>query len=201
MPGTNGDPMTRPSIPCAAAVFLSGLACLGPRDPGPLEEEWGEVLFWEVTALDSSVSSCTDAASFADALTLPPLEEHTFFVVRVADDGKTATAMDCTETRAESCTAIDGFVFEIDGHTLEYVQPPEEIDGGGGCDVSVAPVWTMVDDGDIGALQVAISFPFEGEDSACGALDDGIAAQGTNGEGLMDCQLTLDAELAFSNAD
>ena len=193
--------MSRPLTLCVAALFLSCLACLGPREAGPLEDEWGQVLFWEVTALESDATACTDAADFQDALDLPPLEPNTFFIVRVADDGRTAVAADCTETRAETCTDLDDFVFDIDGNVLEYVEPPEVVSSGLGCEVAVAPVWTMIDDGDIGALEVSITFPFDGDPDDCASLDADIATLGNNGDGLMDCAATLTADLEFFTAD
>ena len=59
----------------------------------------------------------------------------------------------------------------------------------------------MIDDGEAGALEVSLTFPFEGDEAGCQSLDDAIAAAGTNGVGLRDCETLLIADLEFVTAD
>lgn len=70
-----------------------------------------------------------------------------------------------------------------------------------GCDVSLRSLWSMVDDGETGVLEVALAFPFEGDEDACRTLDEGIADQGTNGLGFADCEVLPTADLSFVAAD
>ena len=193
--------MGRASLAAVVMVAVSTLGCLGPRDPGPLEEEFGQVLFWEVTSTSLGDEGCTDDPAFQDTLSLPPLEENTYFMYRVSDDGKTAVAQDCAELDADSCVAVDDITFDIDGHEHVWSPEPESITRSPVCEVFGRQVWRFDDQGTDGTLDILIDFPFEGTDNGCAELDADMAAQSTNGLGLASCEISLSAELAFSFAD
>jgi len=184
-----------------AVTAASSLACLGEREPGPLEREHGKVLFWEVDSLAVDNEGCSDAPDLQQALAAPTLEEGTFFIYEVDDDGSQATAQDCTETRAESCSPVPEVVFDIDGHLHTYAPEPELVTETPDCDILGRQVWLFEDLGEVGTLDIAIDFPFEGLVSACEQLDDDLASEGTNDLGLASCEVTLSAELSFFRAD
>ena len=181
-------------------VSLFSLACIGPREPGPLEHEFGQVIFWEVTDSTSSADHCTDAQDFSEAITPPPFGPNTFWMYRMSEDGMSAVAVDCTQLQAETCSDRTE-VFTVTGNELIHVGDPELIEAGIGCDIYLDQVWTSRDDGDVGRFEVEFSFSFEGDSTACTAYDTVIAASGANGEGLTNCTVVLDAELAFVRVD
>ncbi len=193
--------MIRPTVLPAILVSLCCLACLGPRKPGPLEREYGDVIFWEVTSIETSQESCTNAADLEAATTPPPLRENTFFMYEVSDDGSTATTMDCTENRASSCTEVQDQDFSVEGHRLVWTAEPQNITSGTSCGVLLGQAWVFQDGGEEATIDVLMAFEFDGEPAACEVLDDDIANSGTNGDGLMNCEVLLTADMVFSNVD
>ena len=138
-------------------VFLA--ACGGSREPGPQASEYGAVTFWEVTALSGSVTSCTDAPDYASATEPPELDENSFLIYRVSEDGSSATSMSCTETRASSCTEGE-LSFAVQGSTLETTVGPTAVTTVGACEIASVQAWSIVDEGDTATLTVKIKiFP------------------------------------------
>ena len=84
---------------CLLSLVLLA-ACGGSREPGPQASEYGAVTFWEVTALSGSVTSCTDAPDYASATEPPELDENSFLIYRVSEDGSSATSMPARAARA-----------------------------------------------------------------------------------------------------
>jgi len=183
-------------------ITASGaVACTGPREAGPHEDEFGKVMFWEVESQNLVSEGCTDAAAFQDALTLPPLEEGTFFIYELADDGQTAVGMDCTGLDADACEPVGDIVFEVKGSEMVSEMELQEIDRIGACTVSLQETWRFVDRGEDGTMELSLVFPFDGPDVDCDTLDAGIANEGDNGLGLGSCEVALSAEVRFALAD
>ncbi|MCO4746891.1 MAG: hypothetical protein KC912_18990 [Proteobacteria bacterium] len=182
------------------AVSLALFVGCAPREAGPHSGEFGQVLFWSVTSLDLTSDACTDDPEFAEATEPPVLEENSFLMYRVSDDGATAVSMSCTETRASSCTEGD-LVFDVQGHELTLDRDGGNVTSVGDCNVSALQQWSIVDAGESGTMAVDMSFPMTGDANDCGAAEDIIANGGTNGFGLADCSIQLTAELEFFTAD
>lgn len=182
------------------ALALLALTACGTRDAGPHADEQGRVTFWEVSALTSTVSDCTDDPEFESATAPPALEENSFLMYRVSDDGTQAQSMSCTETRADSCTEGD-LLFEVSGSTLSLEREPELITTVGACNVEGVQTWTVVDGGTTGSLDVEMSFLFSGDVDDCDAAEDILSNDSTNGFGLVDCSVTLSADLEFFTVD
>jgi hypothetical protein len=182
---------------CAAWM----LACTGKRDVGPNEDEFGKVLFWEVLSFDTTTTDCTNSPDFQTALVPPSLEEGTFFIYALSDDGQSATVQDCTQNRAETCTPVPEYTLQPEGNELLFAGEPQKVDAGRNCDLRFQEFWRFVDAGEDGTLDMSLTFSFDGLLNDCDTYDEAIAAGGTNGYGLADCEVTVSAELAFSNAD
>lgn len=184
---------------CVVSMLLLA-ACGGSREPGPLSSEHGAVLFWEVSSLGSSVTSCTDAPDYASATEPPALDENSYLIYRLSEDGTSALLQSCTETRASSCSDGD-LTFAVDGHTLTTSVGPSVVTTVGACEIANTQAWTLTDEGNTAALTVATTFAFSGDANDCDAADDVLANGGTNGFGLSECEVTLTAELDFATAD
>ncbi len=208
------DALTAPSQPLAlcparpwTATVVLGIAascvaaCTGPREAGPHEDEFGKVMFWEVESQGLVSEGCTDAPAFQDALTLPPLEEGTFFIYELAKDGQTAVGMDCTGLDADACQAVDDIVFEVKDSEMVFEAERQEIDRVGACTVSLQETWRFVDRGEDGTMELSLAFPFGGPDVDCDTLDAEIASEGDNGLGLGSWEVVWSAEVRFAVAD
>lgn len=181
-----------------SAAFV--VACMGPREAGR-DKDFGKTLFWEVLDLDSGNVGCTDDPGFQDALQAPPLEAGTFFVYALSDDGKTAVAQDCTETRAASCSDASEITFEVDGTEMLYVAEPVRVEASRLCDVELTEMWRFVDGGEDATLDATIAFDFLGVPNACDELEASLVEASNNGLGLSTCEIQVNAELAFVIAD
>lgn len=191
----------RPAVLTLGVLAAWALACTGARDPGGSDLDHGKVLFWEVEAADLEQFDCTDADDIQEALTLPALEEGTYFMYRLSEEGDTATAQDCSRLDADSCSPIDGLTFDVAGTSMVATPDPQTIDASGDCTVSLQETWTFDDRGEDGTLTLSLTFPFEGPAADCAALDTMLAAQGSNGLGLQDCEVVFDVDVLFTLAD
>ncbi|TNE83994.1 MAG: hypothetical protein EP330_30995 [Deltaproteobacteria bacterium] len=180
--------------------LLALTAACSPREPGPNADEFGAVTFWRVASLESTVDSCTDDPEFASATEPPAIEENTFLMYRVSEDGGSAQSMSCTETRASSCTEGD-LTFTVAGSTLSTTIGPDLVTTVGGCNIDGLQEWSITDNGETGVFAVALSFVFSGDQNDCDAAEDILSNDSTNGFGLADCTVTMSADLEFSTVD
>jgi uncharacterized Zn-binding protein involved in type VI secretion len=187
-------------------VFIvAAIACAcAPREPGPGERELGEVQFWEVTG-DGEVTfgdACTDSPNFRDGIEAPEFEPNSFLIFKIADDGATATAQSCERIDPDTCEDSDvDIVFDIDieAHTytatLETQVTPTSSPG---CDLELAQVWTLEDQGETLTLDVDLPAALIGDPAACAAAEAAVIAEGTNGEGIDGCVVNLHVDTEFT---
>ncbi len=182
-------------------VGIIAVAC-GPREPGPGERELGEVQFWEVTG-DGEVTfgdACTDSADFRDGIDAPEFEPNSFLVFKIAEDGETATAQSCERIDPDTCEDNElDIVFEIEEHTYtatldSQVTPTSSL----GCDLQLAQVWTLEDEGETLTLDVDLPATLIGDAAACAAAEEAVIAEGTNGQGIDGCVINLHVDTEFT---
>ena len=171
------------------------------RQSGPHESERGLVTYWRVTGSSSTVEACTDSADFASAVIPPDFSDNSFLMYMVQSDGVSAISQDCDTTNASSCTADTDAVWSISGNTLSYSSGDFTIQGTADCELVQHADWTLEDNGATAAWSVVISYEYDSEEAACGALEDSIIADAANGLGFENCIITNDVQLAFEKAE
>ncbi len=191
--------MTRNLIMTVTALAIG--AC-GERDAGPHEHEYGEITFWRVTASNVSLAACTDSGNWQTAVEPPAIEENSFLIYLLSEDGTTAAAQDCTTTLASSCgTSSTGIVFDVSGHTLTYdpaatTRPIQ----GSTCELEGDELWTITDAGETASMAVDVAFGLVGDPTACAQLDAAVIADSPNGNGIDGCVVTIGVEMEFRSS-
>ncbi|MEE8408996.1 MAG: hypothetical protein V3T05_05285 [Myxococcota bacterium] len=184
------------------AVAALAIGACGERDAGPHEHEYGEITFWLVTGSNVSFATCTDSGNWQAAVEPPAIEENSFLIYLLSEDGTTAAAQDCTTTKASSCgPSSTGIVFEVSGHTLTYdsagtTRPIQ----GSTCELEGDELWTITDLGETASMAVDIAFGLVGDPTACAQLDADVIADSSNGNGIDGCVVTLGVEMEFHSS-
>ncbi len=145
------------------------------------------------------IAGCTNANSWLDDISPVGFEEDSFFVYRLADNGKTATAQVCETFAARTCTPVRGFVFNRNKHTF-ILNFPDELRSlrNTDCELNIAQTWTMVDAGQAASLRLASAYSLVGEPSQCDPIEALIVADAPNGLGIDGCSIDSRIELRFS---
>lgn len=189
-------PGLRPLVLLSVLGPLTG-GC-GPRPPGPNEDERGKVTHWEVVGASQTFEQCTDAPDWRAGFGDPGRLVGSFLSYRVADDGATATGLACESTAPDTCEPVDPpRVYRITENTLvseegPVLAPVEGID----CEQSVQTTWTLLDEGEDLAVEIATRYELSGSSTACADLDEIFVRIGTeaNTFGIASCSVVLNAQ-------
>lgn len=188
----------------ASCIVVAALVAACARTPGPHRVDFGEVQFWEASG-DGEVTfgdACTDADSFRDDITAPEFPANSFLMFRIAEDGETAVAQDCT--RIDTSTCVDnelGLVFEIDvdAHTYTAELAPQVLaTSSPQCDMELGQTWTLEDLGETLTLDMDLPTTLVGDPAACAAVETAVVDQGTNGQGIDGCIVNLHVDTEYT---
>lgn len=188
--------MRRRMMMAIAALSIS--AC-GERAAGPHEHEYGEATFWHVTGSSVSFAACTDSNNWQTQVEPPVIEDNSFLIYMLSDDGTTAAAQDCTTTLASSCSpSSTGIVFQVSGHTLTF-DPAATTRPivGSTCELEADELWTITDAGETAIMAIDVAFGLVGDPTVCAQLDADVIADSPNGTGIDGCVVTLGVDMEF----
>jgi len=155
------------------------------------------VTYWKVLGSSGSNANCTDGGDWEEVVGGPKFSDGSYFMYRVESGSDLATGQDCESLDPSTCVDSD-LEWVINGHTLTYEPEVDTLDLTGDCDLLFTAVWTIMDEGESGLFSLEMSFDYTGDSSVCDALEADIVAASTNGFGLDDCVVTLDADLEMS---
>ncbi len=168
----------------ACASLLLAAAC-GPRTPPPKP---GEVLFWRVTGSTVDFNGCTDDAQFREPLKPIAFDENTYLVYRVEQDGKKATALDCSTLSASTCQpSASGVVFEVAGNELFFARDQKTAITGTRCMLSSAQTWVLDDKGTALDMTITNVLSLTDAPTECAQFDEQVKNQSANKLGLQGC--------------
>ncbi len=172
------------------------------RQPGPSLAERGMVLLWDMDEPDLGYSRCTDNADLRAQLeTELEAAQRDLLAYRVAQDGSTARMMECTQASMANCQDDPmGIELGISGNTMTYRPTPDVIDLQGTCDARLTSALDLVDRGDTLDLDLTISVDLVGDQLACAAVEAGVQAGSSNGEGLDGCVVSVTSRGDFAGA-
>ncbi len=189
------------SILFASCLFLVLPACDLEREPGPHESEHGKILFWSITE-DELVwgESCSDREQVRDSLSVPQLQEDSFLVYQLSEDGESATLMDCTSTDPGTCSvSAADVVFDVTGNTLAADRGLElvsiaDVD----CEIAQQQIWTLTDAGETLEFVRDLHLDLQGDE--CEDFEAWLRQESPNGQGFVGCVITLAAQAEFYSA-
>lgn len=200
-----------PALAAAALLIGSMAACDGggERDPGPSDDEFGQIFFWRVVGSEVDFGDeCTDDEGFRDEIEPIEFEKNSFLVYKVDDDGKTATDQDCSRVDGSTCDDSDlDIEYDIDDHTLTYDQEAQrDTLTSWACDLEVDGFWTLTDKGETMDFVVDLSVLLVDQEGAndtnnCEAAEADIKAQSENGKGFDGCVITHTIDLEFETTE
>lgn len=176
-----------------AATLATG--CLTERE-GPSSDDNGSTLFWELHQFDTIYDGCSDAPDSVVRVETPEFERNSFFIYELSSDGTEATSQDCTSTDASTCSPQQPPLVLMREEGNEYVWDPTEVAvgaGGAGCEVLNDERWVFTDEGEVGTLDLSLTFNLLGD--SCAELDQQFQEEAPNGEGVDGCTVTVRAEL------
>ena len=180
--------------PVAIAVMLS--AC-DSRSPGPNPDEWGLVTYWELTEASEAFDACLDNAEWRAPFQGAEPLVGSYLTYRVEDGGETATALTCESTEPDSCVPREpplSFSVNAEAHTLTHTSELRTSNVVGfDCQPGNQTTWTVTDGGEEVDLRLQTEFQLLGSDTACASLHDVFVDLGTNGLGIEDCTIRIDA--------
>lgn len=172
-------------LPILAGVALL-LSCGGPRKPGARP---GETLYWRVISSDVSYSACTDDPEFRTIEPIP-FDENTYFIYRVEQDGKKATALKCESFDPASCQPhTSGLAFDVAGTELLFSQEGKSPIGSAGCNLLDSQTWVLTDHGTTMTMEVNHVLSLVDAPAACDTVEETVKAQSPNGVGLRGCMV------------
>lgn len=182
----------------AACLLLLPTGCDMERAPGPHESEYGTVLFWSIA--DDQLTwgeSCSDADELRGALNVPQLQEDSFLMYRLSEDGGQAVLQDCTSTDASTCVDSEAdVVLEVDGNTLTADRGIQSSDiEDADCRLEQNELWTLTDEGETLVFLRELHIDLEGDE--CPSFESWLEEQSPNGEGIVGCVVSLQADAIF----
>lgn len=176
-------------------LSLLTLTACDVRIPGPSEAEWGNITFWQLSAVERTFTMCTNDPVFMAGFPDPTSVEGTVIAYRVADDGQSATEVRCTSTNPDDCAPAEpARRFTVSEHTLTAEDAPVSAPVVGlDCSRFSQTVVQLVDEGDEASFQQSTRWTFSGTATACDALDEVFVRLGSNGMGLRSCEVRISA--------
>lgn len=188
--------MRRPPLSAIAPVrsaalafaFLIAASACSPREPGFAPNEW---LSWRIIEADVEFSRCSDAPVWRDQFSAPDVSSGNQSVtVAIDPSGKEALLMSCMGGSA--CAVAQPEVrFTVAGTELLHGSNSRLEVSQSTCQVAVAEVIVIVDEGQTMSLQNALTFTLVEDDAACASFDANLRGQSANGAGIDGCVVTF----------
>lgn len=183
-------------------LIVATLASCGPRAPGPAPEEVGLVAFWEVVEAELAFDACTDATLVREVYPEPREWVGTFLTYRLETGAETATGMECTATERDACApARPPRIYDVHGSTLTstagealrtFILGPDGLVPNP-CVATRDDTWRLQDEGETLRITTTSVYQLTGQPDDCLSLDADYIVLGSNGVGLRDCVVTLEA--------
>ena len=184
-----------------ASLLLLSAGCDLERSPGPHQSEHGSVLFWSIVDDELTWGElCSDADQVRDALDFPQLQEDSFLMYRLSDDGESATLQDCTSTDASTCSdSAAGVVFEVSGNTLTADRGTRlsNIENAA-CELKQHEIWTLTDEGE--TLDFLRELHLDLVGAECPDFESWLKGESPNNQGLVGCVVSLQASAVFHSS-
>lgn len=180
------------------AVLLVGCS----RGPGPSESEFGDVFFWQIAEhTEPAWGDCTDDPEFRAVSSSYDDIDGTYLFYQVAQDGSTASDMDCTTTSTDSCTEGDPpLVMTVDGsHLSGEGRLADEPLAGADCHLLSTLVQSLEDRGEQLAFSFVTRYDLEGPD--CASVASAFVASSGNGFGVDGCTLRVEGTADFRKSE
>lgn len=178
------------TVAAAAAVLSCGGGGSGPQP--------GRTYFWKVASSKVEFGVCSDQTDFRGSFPAPAINDSSFVVYRVDNDGKKAWLQSCQTLDASSCRDSEPKVeFSIVGNELLFTTVAAQNVEGSTCKLQDSQQWNAVDKGQTLELSQNHTLTLVNDATACAALDDRAKKAAPNGFGIEGCvvQITLTATL------
>lgn len=171
------------------SLVVAAAGC-GPqaRKPGP---NAGEFAFWRVTSSNVDFGECSDEPGLRESL--GPIDAGTdrYFLYRVAPDGATARAQDCTHLSRSTCHDLDGgAVFTIAGNELTFTDESTAPITNTTCTLKVLETWTLTDQGEQCLVDVKDLLSLVGPQAECQRVEADLLRRSPNMKGVTGCVVT-----------
>ena len=177
------------------ALSLLIAACGGPRRP---EAAANQTYFWRVTTSDVAFGACSDEPNFRKDLGPLEVKDNSFYIYKVAADGKTAVTMNCMTLEPATCTPSDSMVvFTVALPELIYSSEGKS-DFVPGCQLADTITWTLTDKGATGDLDITHVLSLAGDPAACAAGEAKFKQLSPNMLGLEGCVVTFKVGLELN---